>query len=79
VPAVLAWRQSVVASQLYRCVEWVFVVVDATHCIDLAHVNSRFVGCCLDGYFSALMQLDYSEARMLARFGVTFVVVLRPL
>ncbi len=77
---VLAWRQSVVASQLYRCcVEWVFVDVDATHCIDLAHVNSRFVGCCLDGYFSALMQLDYSEARKLARFGVTFVVLRTPL
>ena len=40
---VLAWRQSVVVSQLYRCVEWVFVVVDATRYIDLAHVNSRFI------------------------------------
>ena len=52
--------------------------MDATHCIDLAHVYSRFVGCRLDGYFRALMQLGYSEARVLASFGVTFVV-LRPL
>ena len=71
-------QQSVVASQLYRCVKWVFILVDATHCIDLAHVNSRLVGCRVDRYFCALMQLGYREARVLARFGVTFVV-LRPL
>ena len=41
--------------------------MDATHCIDLAHVYSRFVGCRLDGYFRALMQLGNSEARILAR------------
>ena len=52
---VCAGRQSVVASQLYRCVKWLFVIMDATHCIDLAHVNSRIVGCCVDRYFGALM------------------------
>ena len=49
--------------------------MDATHCINLAHVYFRFVGCRLDGYFRALMQLGYSEARISARFGVTFVVL----
>jgi hypothetical protein len=66
-PLLLVWWQSVVTSQLYRCVDWVFVVMDATHCIDLTYVNAHSVGRLLDGYFCALMQLGYREARILAR------------
>ena len=58
--------QSIVTSQLYRFVGWVFVVMDATHCVDITHVNSRSVGRLLDGYFGALVQLGYCEARILA-------------
>ena len=37
--------------------ERVFVVVNSTHCIYFAHVDSRSVGSTPDGYFGALVQL----------------------
>ena len=37
----------------------VFVVMDATHFVYFAHVDSRSVGCLSDGDLGALVQLGY--------------------
>ena len=52
-PLFVCW-QSVLISQLYRFVDWVFFVMNATQCTDLTHVNSRSVGRLFDGYSGAI-------------------------
>jgi hypothetical protein len=65
---VFVWWQSVVTLQLYRFADWAFIVINATHYIDLANANPRPVSRLSDGYSGALVQLGDSEVRILASF-----------
>jgi hypothetical protein len=49
--------------------------MDATHCIDIYLVNFRSCVVFWTDVLTLLVQLGYREARVLARFGVTFVIL----